>query len=381
MTADELDEDWSVPETEVLHAIERTLDAGGGVLATIVGVEGNAYRRPGAKMVVSRSGVGVGSITAGCLEDEVRDIAAAVEREGENRVERFDLTAQDDVWGLGLGCNGVIDILFEPIEEDYRQVVDAFHEGDDAVLCTVLASDADEVPIGDRGLGVGRDPEDAVDHDWPVWLREGLKTPLAALLDSATSETVTVEHDGATVEVFIDVVTAPPKLLIFGTGHDVGPVTELGRLMDFDVTVVSFRGSQADPDRFPEADRVRSMSPPDIAEELPLDGDTYAVVMTHNFVDDRLTLEELFDTPVPYIGLMGPDERFQEMLKAFQDEGNPPKDTSLESIYTPIGLDLGGGTPYQIAMSIVGEVQAVASGREPKHLRERAGPIHDRLDG
>jgi xanthine dehydrogenase accessory factor len=168
--------------------------------------------------------------------------------------------------------------------------------------------------------------------------------------------------------------------VVFGSGHDVRPVVELARTVDFRVTVVSFRGGLATPERFPEADRVCSASPPEIREELVLDEETYAVVMTHNFVDDRLVLDELLASEVPYIGLMGPRERFEEMVAEFAAEGREFTDAELERIYTPIGLNLGGGTPYEIAMSIVAEAQAVASGREPTHLRQRESPIHDRID-
>jgi xanthine dehydrogenase accessory factor len=168
--------------------------------------------------------------------------------------------------------------------------------------------------------------------------------------------------------------------VVFGGGHDVAPVVELASQVDFRVTVVTFRGAAAKADRFPAADRVLSTSPADIREAVGFDADTYAVLMTHNFVDDRLALDELLATPVEYVGLMGPRKRFREMREAFDEEGRSFSDAELARIYTPAGLDLGGGTPYHIAQSIVAEVTAVHHGREPKHLKEREGPIHDRAD-
>lgn len=383
MTESTLDEDWSVPETAVMSAIERSLDVDGeAVLATIVDVEGNAYRRPGAKMVVSEAGAGVGSITAGCLESEVREMATEIRNAGGQRVERFDLTGDDDVWGLGLGCNGIIDLLFEPLTEAYRQVVDAYRAGTDTVVVTVIDSEADAVTAADRLIAPDGDlaaaAVEASDGEFPVWLREALAEPAETLQANGQSDTVTVERDGDAVQVFVDAITAPSELVLFGTGHDVGPVAELGRKMDYRVTVAGFRGGQTADERFPDADRVVSTSPADVDETLDLDEDTYAVVMTHNFIDDRIAVETLLDTDVPYIGLMGPDERFQEILDAFAD--GEVTDADLDRIYTPIGLDLGGGTPYQIAMSILAEVEAVANDREPKHLRERKSPIHERLE-
>ncbi|PSQ65625.1 MAG: hypothetical protein BRD24_06365 [Halobacteriales archaeon SW_9_67_24] len=168
------------------------------------------------------------------------------------------------------------------------------------------------------------------------------------------------------------------RLVGFGSGPDVGPVVDLAKRVDFRVTVVGFRGAQATSEAFPAADEVLASSPANVESAVAFDPDTYAVVMTHNFVDDRLVLEALLDTPVPYIGLMGPTERFEELLDAFADEGVTLPEDAFERIHTPIGLDLGGDSPYRIAYSIVGELLTVANDRTPQHLSEREGPIHDR---
>ena len=123
-----------------------------------------------------------------------------------------------------------------------------------------------------------------------------------------------------------------------------------------------------------------SASPREVATLREWGDETYAVVMTHNFVDDRLNLDALLETAVPYIGLMGPRKRFAEMREAFAEEGRTFTETELDRIYTPIGVNLGGDSPYQIAYSIVAELLAVANGRDPGHLAERAVPIHDRVE-
>ena len=379
---------WSVPETEVLRQVGEGLTEEGIVLATVVAVEGSAYRRPGAKMVIAGEGSGVGSITAGCLEDEIRSLAERIAESGTPRLKRFDLTNdEDDVWGLGVGCNGVIDVLLEPVDERFEPLVAARDKKRDVVGVTVLEADGVDLERGARAYWRPTAETDAVDGrvvafdapaDWPGWLLEAVSGPTADLLEADTSETVTMEGDGAAVEVFIDVVTAPPHLVVFGTGHDVGPMTELAKRLDFRVTIVGFRGAIATEERFPAADEVFATSPAAVCEEISFDHNTYAVVMTHNFVDDRLTLTELLKTPVEYVGLMGPRERFEEMREAFADEGRTFEAGELERIYTPAGLDLGGGTPHQIAQSILAEVTAVHHDRTPKHLKEREGPIHDR---
>jgi xanthine dehydrogenase accessory factor len=144
------------------------------------------------------------------------------------------------------------------------------------------------------------------------------------------------------------------------------------------VTVVTFRGGAASEDRFPAADHVVSTSPADLREVVSFDADTYAVLMTHNFVDDRIALVELLDTPVEYVGLLGPRKRFEELRSRLAEDGHHLSAAELDRVYTPVGLDLGGGTPFHVAQSIVAEVTAVHHGRSPKHLTDRAGPIHAR---
>lgn len=370
---------WSVPETEVMDAIGGAIDERRAVLATVVGVEGNAYRRPGAKMVIADEGDGVGSITAGCLEDEVLALAEDVIGDGRPRLETFDLTGDDDVWGLGVGCNGVIDILLEPLDSSYRPVVDAYESGRDIAVLTVLEGTSTDAEQGDRvyatpdGSGLSLSAP-----DWPDWLVDKLDGATAELLETDTSDTLGFDHQDETVTVFVDSVTAPPNLVIFGTGHDVAPVADLTSQVDFRVTVAGFRGATATEERFPEADRVVSTSPADVREALALDKNTYAVIMTHNFIDDRLTLEELLESPVAYIGLLGPRERFEEIRKECRAAGREFTEAELDRIYTPVGLDLGGGTPFHIAQSIAAELTAVRFERKPKHLTQREGHIHER---
>jgi xanthine dehydrogenase accessory factor len=178
--------------------------------------------------------------------------------------------------------------------------------------------------------------------------------------------------------VFLDPVAVPPSLYVFGSGIDVHPVVELATRTGFRVTVVPFRGGRASEGTFPGADRVVSASAPRLEESLSFDRETYAVLMSHNAVDDRLALEALLETPVPYIGLMGPDERFREITRTLAAEGHELTPPERDRIYAPVGLDLGGGDPYQIATSIVSEVLAVHNGRDPGHLRNHRGPIHER---
>ena len=325
---------------------------------------------------------GVGSITAGCLEDELLRTAETIRAEGEPRLETYDLMEDDeDVWGLGVGCNGIITILLEPLTDRYRPAVSAVHSGRDVAVCTVLKDDG-ALEFGDRTFYLPDDdaltaPDGESTGGWPA---DQLVAPAKTVIDRGRGVTVDLAVGDRSLSVFIDGLAAPRELVVFGTGHDVGPVVELASLNDFRVTVVGFRGSIDPMERFPNADCGVSTAPVDIRETLDLGPRTYAVVMTHNFIDDRLTIDELLKSAVPYVGLMGPRERFEEMQEDFAAEGRQIRASERERLYTPIGLDLGSGTPYGIAHSIVAEVLAIANETTPTHLADRAGPIHDRID-
>jgi xanthine dehydrogenase accessory factor len=369
-----IDTNWEMTETEILSAIGEALDRDAdAVLATIIDVEGSAYRRPSAKMLIEGDD-SAGSLTAGCLEDEVRGLANEVLDAGQPRIETYDLMGDDDIWGLGMGCNGIITVLLEPLDESYRPVVERVTNGGDCGVVTVTDGDR---PLGERGF---YDPETGFSGDLPGWLCEELREPTAILLEQGKTDTGDVETDDGTVEVFVEGIEAPSNLVVVGSGPDVNPVVELAKRVDFQVIVVTFRGALSSGENFPAADAVRATSPADLRDDIDFDTDTYVVVMTHNFIDDRLAVEDLIETPVPYIGLMGPQERFEEMLEDFADEGVEITEDDTSRIYTPIGLDLGGDSPYQIAYSIVAEALAVANNRIPQHLTERESPIHDRLE-
>ena len=385
------DRNWSVPETEVLQRIrDRLDDETADVLATIVDVEGSAYRRPGAKMLIEEAGRGLGSITAGCLEDELIAAADSVRQSGRPELVTYDLMDdEDDVWGLGVGCNGVLDVLLEPLDDSYRPAVDAVDAGRDIAVLTVVDG-GDEGDASDSDTGSFRRGSRAYYHpdegrlvtpagkpadDWPA----SLTTPAAELAERGKADTVDIDIEGDGYSVFVDGLQAPTELVVFGSGHDVGPVTELAVKSDFRVTVVGFRGGVDLEARFPAAHETITTSPGAIGDALDLGERTHAVVMTHNFVDDRLTVEALLDSGARYIGLMGPHERFGKMREAFDAEGRTFTEAELSALYTPIGLDLGGGSPYQIAHSIVAEVLAVSNDRTPSHLRHREGHIHDRV--
>ena len=369
------DQDWGAPESEILETIRRVQKSDSqAVIAHIVNVEGSAYRRPGAKMVVFENRVGVGNITAGCLEGEVLDIASKVLETRTPLLQTYDLMQdRDDMWGLGVGCNGIIDILLEQIDSSYQPILDAIDQGHPIGVATILSGDA---PLGTKAYYT-EDTGFSTSEDIPNWLSNELTTILPSLLRKGKSTTMDLETSSGKARIFVDIIAPIPQLIVIGTGNDVAPVVDVGKINGFSVSIISFRKGINTSEKFPNADQFYYSSPTSISSIVELNTNTYVVIMTHNFVDDRLALEHLLSTPVNYIGLLGPQNRFEEMLSEFSAEG---KDISsnFHRIFTPIGLDLGGGSPYQIATSIISEVLSIHNQRSSGHLRDRQGPIHDR---
>jgi xanthine dehydrogenase accessory factor len=367
---------WGATTPRLRDALREALaEASPAALATVVAVDGSAYRRPGAKMLAPEDADSMGAITAGCLEGPVGELATRVRETGQAEVATYDLT-DDEGWGMGLGCNGIVTVLVEPVDASFGPALDGLAERTPVAMVTGL----DDPHLGARQVitedGVHRVPE-----------RPGLPEAMIAevrdraerLRAAGRAGVVTVREGDSSIRVFVDGLRPAPELLVVGSQPDVNPVARLARDVGFRVTVATTRGS-VPAERFPAAETVEYTRAPDVDQVITAAPDTYAVVMTHNFVDDRLAVEALLGTDVPYIGLMGPRERFEDMREDWAAEDVRLPADALERIATPVGLDLGGGEPAEIALAIVSEAVAVRNERDGGRLRDHEGPIHPRLD-
>ncbi|MFC6837787.1 XdhC family protein [Halomarina ordinaria] len=348
------------------------------VVVTVADVEGTAYRRPGAKMLVRGDGTSVGAVTAGCLEDSVTALSMEVLDAGGPRLVTFDLMEEDeDAWGLGLGCNGVIDVLLEPLDASWRGPLDELDAGGSATVLTVVDSTAPNVPVGARVYtdGSSRPREVAERDSIPGSVVESVASVVSARHGRGGATTVEVGTERGTVTVLVDGLVPVSTLLLSGSQPDVHPVARVASAAGFEVAVHSPRGARG-PEDFPHADRVETGHPSTVGASVEVPEHTYAVVMTHNLVDDRIAVEALLtETAVPYVGVMGPRDRFERL----RDRSDVVAGADPDRIATPVGLDLGGGEPMEIALSIVSEVLAVSNGREGGRLRDDEGPIHTRV--
>ena len=366
--------------TDVLAAIESLAARGERMaLATIVAVRGSTYRRPGARLLVPEDGAPVGNLSGGCLEGDVADMARLVMREGTARLAAWDLTADDDaVWGLGLGCNGAIEVFIEPADRA-TDVVGALRAALDEErpisLVTVVESDDPEAVVPGARLVVHADGR----VDGTLGAPEIDAEAIAAareLLAAERSEVRTFAHG---VRAFVEVLEPPVRLLVCGAGHDAVPLVRAAAGLGWNPVVVDDREALLTRDRFPEASAfVRLDDPERIAKEAPVDERTCVVVMTHNFLRDKAYLRGLASTSVAYLGMLGPGARTQRVLMELEEEGVALADAVRDRMHGPAGLDLGAEGPEEIAQAIIAEIVAVRRGRAGGFLNRRPGPIHDR---
>jgi len=368
--------------TEILDAIDRFAAAGEPMaLATIVGVRGSTYRRQGARLLLTRSQEMVGNISGGCLEGDVMVVADEVMTSGQARLVTYDLTADDDVvWGLGLGCNGAVDIFVEPVDPSaeifilYRK---AIAEEQALAVVTVLsgAAPAGPGPFAQPRLAMWADGArigtlgDATMDD------RAARAGTAAIQEGA-SRILSLLGSAGAVQAFVEVLRPPIRLVVCGAGHDAVPVVQLAAQMGWRVVVVDSRERFLTRDRFPAARQFIKADPTSAADRVPMDDRTYVVIMTHNYLHDRDLLRGFLRTGAGYLGMLGPRIRTEKILDELRRDGVTVSDRDHGRIFGPLGLDIGGETPEEIALAIVGEIQAVESGRRGGFLRERKGPIH-----
>ncbi len=364
--------------SEILAAIDAATASGEPmVLATIIGVRGSTYRRAGARLLVTRSGQQTGNISGGCLEGDVAVIAAEVLERRVPRLMRYELSADDDpVWGLGLGCNGAIEVFVEPTAGDdlLWRALRAALGGDDAVVIASVVEGTTTAPAGRRVVV------------WPDGRRQGSlgdasidatagRLALAAFRERR-SGTHTVQSAAGPLRLFVEVLQPPMRLVVCGAGHDAIPVVRFAAQLGWRVIVVDRREALLNHDRFPGAAGFVHTDFPEAGKRVPTDERTYVLIMTHNYVHDRDLLRAFLPTEAAYLGMLGPRARKEKIVRELQEEGVVLDASRRAQIFGPVGLDIGSETPDEIAVAALGEILAVARGREGGFLRVRPGPIH-----
>jgi xanthine dehydrogenase accessory factor len=371
----------------ILDAYQETrMRAERAVLATVVSVAGSAYRRPGARMLITESGRTTGTISGGCLERDVIELARSMMSATTSSLIEYDTRGDEEsIWGLGTGCNGVIRILLENVAATYPSMALEFidrclNARTGGVLATIVSSKVQTNDlkafneVGLRFLFTEMDLNEA-----SKFVRGELVQNIYedAQLALNNRKSVTRAYQAEGVEVFFDVIQPARALMIFGAENDALPLVGLAKTLGWQVTVVDVRNRQATLDRFSLADHIVLCRAEEIADRIKLAADTAVVVMTHNYFDDLELFKTLLPTEVRYLGLLGPAKRAAKLLRDINEEGKSPTSSQLSRLHAPIGIDIGAETADEIALAIIAEIKAIDSGRPAGFLRQRNAPIHD----
>jgi xanthine dehydrogenase accessory factor len=383
-------------ELLALLALARSRPAGRMILATVVHVEGSAYRRPGSRMLAVEHGPRVGTISGGCLERDLLSKAFFLTEGGPTTID-YD-TRDGDVGDFNLGCRGLIRVLLERLDDfvgatpassgsvDRLSSVDAgvaptenplaavrrvIESGESGVLLTVH---------GVRELAGLRVGQRFAAGDGPDWLQIALAADVAAAKEDGKPRSRRVRRAGGEADVLIERLDPPQKVVVFGAGHDVVPVVDIAAAAGCSVTIVTQRPGQAGDDRFAQAAVRLDLQPSELTGVNLIDDRTAVLVMTHDFNVDLALLPVLLKSPTRYIGLLGPKARTGRLLTELHLKGHRLAAEDAARLRTPVGLDIGGSTPQEIALSVVSEIIATKHDRPGTPLRDRKTGIHEPLD-
>lgn len=352
-------------------------------LATLVHLNGSSYRRPGARMIVDEEGKLTGAISGGCLEgDALRKAVFCIHTQIPKLVVYDTSDEEDATIGIQLGCSGIIQVLFEPIDENdplnpIELLKKAIHKRQNTVLVTLYAP---QIKKGDT-VGTSMLLEDSGEfHNnstfqlVPETLMQDIKETLTIKKSSFKSYNLN-DH---TFNAFLSFISPPISLIIVGAGNDAIPLQSIAETLGWEVTIVDGRHTYAKIERFSSACQIIVSKPEKVLQQIPIDEKTVFVLMTHNYNYDYAILKALLDKNVTYIGALGPKKKLDNMITDLKAENIFLNERQKNILYGPVGLELGAETPAEIALSITAEIMSVMHNKKGGSLRNLLTEIHPR---
>jgi xanthine/CO dehydrogenase XdhC/CoxF family maturation factor len=354
------------------------------ILATVVHVDGSSYRRPSARMLVDENGITTGAISGGCLEGDALRKALYALHQGKNTLVTYDTSDEEDaIVGAQLGCNGIIQVLFEPVDVNdesnpIRLLSKAVESRRDCVMVsffdlnnkqgtqkgTILLIENDQLVTG------------TIDNEQ---LQKKVFEDANTVLKDKTSLFRAYVAEDFYQNVFIEYFTPPVTLVIVGAGNDTQGLAQMAETLGWKIFVVDGRPTHAKNDRFVSSCQVIVSKPENVLENVSVDDHTVFVLLTHNYQYDLAVLQVLLGyNEIPYIGILGPKKKFNRMLNDLKEKGIEVSDDQLKRIYAPVGLEIGAETPEEISISILSEIKSVLSNVRGGSLRDKNQPIHSK---
>lgn len=351
-------------------------------LATVVRVEGSSYRRTGARMLVMDDGLWVGGISGGCLEGDALKRARFAIARSESTLITYDTTEDDEHQiGVGLGCNGIIDVLFTPLEySDNKNPIEILKSCMESrrkthVLVTITGLKNIRFDSLKSGDVIEYDGLESLHNIQDEKLKLSVNRTIENQIIIGKSAPVELSTEQAEkMDFFIEILPPEIHLVLMGNQYDVYPLTRLAKEMGWRVTIV------ANPLKV--NNKISSIANeivlPENFTEILFDSHTAIVLMSHDYKTDKYNLPKALKTNSPFIGMLGPRVRSEKIFVELAAEGLTISGTNFERIHAPVGLDIGAVSPEEIALSLIAEVRASFSNREGNFLRLRQSTIHER---
>ena len=350
-------------------------------LATLVHVDGSSYRRPGARMLISEDGKLTGAISGGCLEGDALRKALNVINTQFPTLVTYDTSDEDDATiGVQLGCNGIIQVLIEPIktEDPYNAIhllKVAIERRKNGVLITTFCL-TDKKYANAGTLLYMNDKEEWFGRKENEEVRTVHYSRACEVLENKISHWQNYSKEDKDINVFYEYICPPIHLVVAGAGNDVIPLTAMAEILGWEIQVIDGRPAYAKQERFHPSCQVLLSKPEQVLDQVSIDDQTVFALMTHNYNFDKTLLNLLCKTKVSYIAMLGPKKKLERMLGEFEEEGCALSSEEICKIFSPAGMDIGANTSEEIALSILAEIQAMMSGKLKYSLREKHEGIH-----
>ncbi|MEK3644715.1 XdhC family protein [Aeribacillus sp. FSL M8-0235] len=339
---------------DYIHEILKiaTTEPKKAVLATIIDVEGSAYRKEGAAMLIQEDGETIGVISGGCLENDLQERAKLL-LEGESQCIVYDLKSEDDLsWGKGAGCNGVIRILLECIDDRLRKHLSRLHD--------LLQNGKDVFILKQLGKNFSVSNYLFFTEDTETFGEWAGAVPKQIDAIAAQEKSGLVWVNELSSYVYVQRFEPKPRLIIFGAGSDAVPLSHFASRTGFSVIVSDWREALCNRWRFPDADQLIIAFPREAATKIYFSPRDFVVLLTHQFQQDQELLKLLLQQNLRYIGVIGSKERTKRLLG---DQEIPPH------VHSPVGLSIGAEGPEEIAISILAELIQLTKLRSPQKVR------------
>jgi xanthine/CO dehydrogenase XdhC/CoxF family maturation factor len=350
-------------------------------LATVVHVEGSSYRRAGARMLVTDNGQLTGAISGGCLEGDALRKAQLVMSRQQPMLVTYDTTDEDDAkLGVGLGCEGIIHIMIEPVDTSkpgnpIQLLKTIAAQRQKAVLVTIFSLQ-DKKGVQPGTCMVQLQDGTIIGEVTDPLLRDAITVDVQQAMHDQYSATKTYLSGAFNSTVFVEFIAPVISLVIAGAGNDTMPLVKMAAVMGWQITVADGRINYAPKERFPAANKILVGKPDKLLPQLVVDEQTVFVLMTHNYNYDLAMMRQLLLQPVTYIGVLGPKKKLVKMLDELKEQGVTVREEQLSIIHGPVGFDIGAETAEEIALSILAEIKAVLAGKAGTSLRHSNEAIH-----